>query len=62
VLSEFVEGFAEAVNGPILKEPGKFEHVLAGIGEVSRFRNSLRKFEEVAIKHLPSPAWHSSNI
>jgi len=60
VLSEFVESFADGVNGPILKEPGNFDHVLAGIAEVSHFRNSLRKFEEVATEHLPSPAWHTS--
>lgn len=57
-LSDFVETFADAVNGPILKEPGEFDHVLAGIGAVSRFRNTLRRLEEAAIERLPSPVWH----
>ena len=56
-LSQFVETFADAVNGPILKEPEKFDHVLAGIGEVARFRNTLKRLEELAIERLPNPVW-----
>lgn len=59
-LSAFVEGFAETVNGPILKarSPNKEEQALAGVRELWRFRATLRHFEERSAELLSSPTWH----
>jgi hypothetical protein len=46
-LSGFIDTFAEAVVGPILKEPRDFEAVVAGIRAVTGFRNTLRQLEEL---------------
>lgn len=61
VLAAFVETFAEAINAPILKNPGHLEEVLSGIQEVFRFRSSLTEFQHLAVERLPSPAWHRSD-
>lgn len=60
-LSQFVENFADVVNGPILKEQATFDHVLAGLAAVGAFQRSITMLEARSVVALRSPIWAKSN-
>ena len=52
-ISDFVAGFADEVNGPILRERGELDPVLNGITAIRSLQSSLLQLQTTTVLRLP---------